>query len=116
MACVFDTPVSPNGTRKSLDVHVQTADVIADFKRLLAVANAYARHHTDRLQSFPERETRQARGSGELKIRSTLFASMTLLCRCLLASIRQVPFKLFVDVIDDRFVQRFLVPLQCQDV
>jgi len=51
-----------------------------------------------------------------LKIRSRLFTSMTLLRRCILARSRQVPFKLFVDISDDRRVQRFLVPLQCQDV
>jgi hypothetical protein len=41
---------------------------------------------------------------------------MTLLGRHVLTSVRQVSIELFVDIIDDRLMQRLLVPLQRQHI
>ena len=116
MAGVFDTPVTPDGSGELLHAHGQTADVVADLDGLFPVTNAQRRHHPDRLQPLPEREPWQALGGRDLEIGSRLLTSMTLLGRHMLTSIRQVSLELFVDVIDDRLMQRLLVPFQRQDI
>ena len=116
MAAILDAPVAPHRTRQLLHPHGQAADVVADLARLLAVADAQRRHDRDRLQALPQREPRQLFGRRELEIRPRLYAPVALLGRHVLLGSLQVAFELFIDVIDDRLMERLLVPLQRQDV
>src|SRR5271157_4380019 len=115
MAGILDTPVTPDGSGESLHTHGQAADVVAELDGLFAVAKAPGRHHPNRLQPLPKREPWQALGGQELKISSHLLTSVPLLNRHMLISGHQVSLELFVDIIDDRLMQRLLVPLQRQD-
>ena len=109
-------PMAPDGSGESLHPHGQAADVVADLDRLLAVAKAQRGHDPDRLQPLPQREPRQALRGRKLKIRSRLLPPVALLRRHILMSLFQIAFELFVDVVDDRLMQRLLVPLQRQDI
>src|SRR5271155_2573772 len=116
MAGIFDTPMTSDGSREPLHAHGQTADVVANLDGLLPVTEAQRRHHPDRRQPLPQREPLKALGSRELEISSRLLTPMTLLNRHMLTSRFQVSLKLFVDIIDDRLMQRLLVPFQRQDI
>src|SRR5271156_3424153 len=116
MARVFDSPVTTHGSGEPLHVHGQAADVVTHLDRLLPVTNATGGHHANCHQSLPERESRQALGSRELEIGSRLLAPMTFLYRHMLTSVFHVSIELFICVIDDRLMQRFLVSFKGQNI
>src|SRR3954447_8656030 len=112
MTAVLNAPVAPHGAAEFLDIQPQTAQVIADLDRLLAVAKATRRGHPDRLQPLPLPESGQVRRGRELEIRPRLLASMPRLRRHVFLGPGKVPLELLVNVLDDRPVQSLMVPLQ----
>src|SRR5436189_2159690 len=70
VTAILDPPMIADGVGESLHAHRETADVVADFDRLLPLTKAAGRHHPDRLQPLPLRESRQALRGRELEIRS----------------------------------------------
>src|SRR5262245_54712364 len=116
VTAILDTPVPPNRPGEPLDVRRQTADVVADLNALLPIPKAARRRHPDRLQPLPLPERRELLGGRELEISSYLLTAMPLLRRHVLLRAGPVGLELFIDVIDDRLMQRLLVPLQPQDI
>src|SRR5262245_37425658 len=116
VTAILDTPVPPNSPGESLDVRRQAADVVADLDALLPVPTAARCRHPDRLQPFPLQQPRELLGGWELEIRSDLLAAMPRLSGHVLPRAGQVRLELFIDGIDDRLMQRLLVPFQGQDI
>ena len=106
--------MTSDGSCESLHSHGQTADVVADLDRLVPVTKALRRHDPDRLQTLPERETWQVLGGRKLKVGSRLFTSMARLSSHMLTPVAKVAVQLFVDVVNDRLVQRVLIPLSAR--
>ena len=59
VAGVFDPPMTPDGPRKPLDTHRQTADGIARLHRRFPIPNARRDCRADRRQSLPQFQVRQ---------------------------------------------------------
>src|SRR5205807_1738381 len=110
MAAILDTPVAPDGPRQPLHVQAQAADVVADLDGLLPVAETQRGHHRNRLQRLPQPEPRQALGRRELQIRPRFLAPVALLGRHVLLRPLQLALELLVDGVDDRLMERLLIP------
>src|SRR5260370_28406209 len=114
MAAIPDSRMAPHRVSKLLDTHRQAADVIARLDRLLPVANTHRRHHPDRLEAFPKFELAQRVRHRHLKVAARLLSAVPGLLGDMPTSLRLLKIvpALFLDVVNDRIVQRPLVSFQ----
>ena len=116
MARVLHRPVASHRPGEQLHAHRQAAEVVADLDALLLALPPQRRHHADRFQPLPLGLAGQALGGRQLQVGPLLLAAVPAIGRRQFLGPLQVPFQLLVDVLDDRRVQRLVVPLQGQDV
>src|SRR6516164_708774 len=118
MARVFNSPMASYRVGKLLHAYRQATDVIARLHRFFAVANADRCHHTDRLQAFPTIPFAQRVGYRHLNVTASLLPAMTRFLGDVPTRLRlgKIVVALFLDVRDDRIVQRSLVSFQRQNI
>ncbi len=118
MTRVLDPPVTTDSPREALHPDGEAAEVVPHLGRGLPVTDALRDDHAQRLQALPLREPRQAVRRQELDVRPGLFAAVTGFFRDgpSRADVLQSVLHLFVEVVDDRLMQRPLVPLERQHV
>ena len=118
MTTVLDSPVTTNSVGKLPYLDGQATDEISHLVGFFSIADATEKCNPDREQSLPSIEPRQALGSGHLKVGSPLDPAVLLFhgVASTDADSTEVGLRLFVDILDDRVVQRSLVSLQRQDV
>ncbi len=103
LARVFDPPMAANGVGKTLHSPRETADDVADFRRLFPVANARQQGNIKRREFKP----RQSFRCWHLHRVPNFFATVPLLLRDVTTGtdVCEVGQRLFVDLGDDRVVK-----------
>src|SRR5438093_438214 len=114
MTTVLDTPMAADRVSKRLHAYCQTADVVTCLRRFFAVANTHRAYHADRLQTFPQFQSRQILWDRHLSVNANFFPAMTFFLGAVPTrlGVGKVALALFLDVVDDLLMQRLLVPFQ----